>query len=63
MGINPGNATYKEDLQYLLELHEKGKLSPVVDRQSDLSEVPEALEDLSRGLVKGKVVISVEHDD
>jgi NADPH:quinone reductase-like Zn-dependent oxidoreductase len=63
MGINPGNATYKEDLQFLLELHEKGKLSPVVDRQSDLREVPEALKDLSRGLVKGKVVISVEHDD
>jgi NADPH:quinone reductase-like Zn-dependent oxidoreductase len=63
MGINPGNVTYKEDLQFLLELHEKGKLSPVIDRRSDLSEVPEALKDLSRGLVKGKVVISVEHDD
>jgi NADPH:quinone reductase-like Zn-dependent oxidoreductase len=63
MGVNPWNVNYKEDLQFLLELHEEGRLSPVIDRRSDLSEVPEALKDLSRGLVKGKVVISVEHDD
>ena len=53
----------EEDLRFLLELNEKGKLLPVIDRRSPLSEVPEALRDLSKGLVKGKVVITVEHDD
>jgi NADPH:quinone reductase-like Zn-dependent oxidoreductase len=63
MGINPWNVNNEEDLRFLLELNEKGKLLPVIDRRSPLSEVPEALRDLSKGLVKGKVVITVEHDD
>lgn len=63
MGINPRSANDEEDLRFLLELNEKGKLLPVIDRKSPLSEVPEALRDLSKGLVKGKVVITVEHDD
>jgi NADPH:quinone reductase-like Zn-dependent oxidoreductase len=63
MGINPWNVDNEEDQRFLLELNEKGKLLPVIDRRSPLSEVPEALRDLSKGLVKGKVVITVEHDD
>jgi len=63
MGINPLNVNVEEDLRFLLELNEKGKLLPVIDRRSPLSEVPEALRDLSKGLVKGKVVITVAHDD
>ncbi len=47
----------------MLELHEKGDLFPVIDRRCLLSEVPEALRDLSKGLVKGKVVITVDHND
>jgi NADPH:quinone reductase-like Zn-dependent oxidoreductase len=50
-------------MRFLLDLIEKGKLLPVIDRRIPLSEVPEALRDLSKGLVKGKVVITVEHDD
>ena len=53
----------KEDLMFLLELVEKGKLLPVIDRRCPLSEVPEALMDLSKGMVNGKVVITVEPDD
>ncbi len=60
MGINPWNVDNEEDLRFLLELHEKGKLLPVIDRRIPLSEVPEALGDLSNGLVKGKVVIAIE---
>ena len=63
MGINPWNMNDKEDLLFLLELIEKGKLLPVIDRRCPLSEVPEALMDLSKGMVNGKVVITVEPDD
>ncbi len=60
MGTNPWNVNNEEDLRFLLELNERGKLLPVIDRRSPLGEVPEALRDLSKGLVKGKVVITVE---
>jgi NADPH:quinone reductase-like Zn-dependent oxidoreductase len=63
MGINPWKVNVEEDMRFLLELHEKGKLLPVIDRRIPLIEVPEALRDLSNGLVKGKVVITVEHND
>ena len=63
MGINPGNVNDEEDMRFLLELHENGKLSPVIDRRCTLSEVPKALSDLSKGLVNGKVVVTVGHDD
>jgi len=63
IGINPMNVNDEEDMRFLLELNEKGRLSPVIDRRIDLSEVPEALRDLSKGLVKGKVVVTVGHDD
>jgi NADPH:quinone reductase-like Zn-dependent oxidoreductase len=63
MGTNPWNVNNEEDLRFLLELNERGKLSPVIDRQIQLSEVPEALGDLSKGLVLGKVVISVDYRD
>jgi NADPH:quinone reductase-like Zn-dependent oxidoreductase len=63
MGINPWNVKAEEDLRFLLELIEKGKLLSVIDRRIPLGEVPKALMDLSKGLVNGKVVITVEHDD
>ena len=63
MGTNPWKVNNEEDLRFLLKLHEKGKLSPVIDRRCALSEVPEALRDLSKGLVNGKVVITVGQDD
>jgi NADPH:quinone reductase-like Zn-dependent oxidoreductase len=63
MGVNPMNVDNEGDLRFLLELIEKGKLRPVIDRHISLDEVPEALMDLSEGLVNGKVVIAVHRGD
>ncbi len=57
MGINP-LMNDKEDLRFLVELVQTGKLSPIVDRRIELSKVPEALGELTKGLVKGKVVVT-----
>jgi NADPH:quinone reductase-like Zn-dependent oxidoreductase len=42
---------------------EAGKVTPVVDRRYRLSEVPEAIRYLEEGHARGKVVITVEHDE
>jgi NADPH:quinone reductase-like Zn-dependent oxidoreductase len=49
----------KEDLQFLKQLVEAGKLTPVIDRTYSLSEVPEAIRYLEEGHARGKVVITV----
>jgi NADPH:quinone reductase-like Zn-dependent oxidoreductase len=48
-----------KDMVYITELHEAGKVVPIIDRRYPLSEVPEALQYLGEGRVKGKVIISV----
>jgi len=48
------------DLLAITELCESGKIVPVIDRRYPLREVPEALRSLGAGLVKGKVVITVD---
>lgn len=53
----------KEDLTTLRELMEAGKVTPVIDRRYSLSEVPEAIRYLEEGHARGKVVITLEHDD
>jgi len=53
----------KEDLAILRDLMEAGKVTPVVDRRYRLSEVPEAIRYLEEGHARGKVVITVEHDE
>src|SRR5215212_874126 len=52
-----------KDLIYITELYEGGKVVPVIDRRYPLSEVPEALRYLGEGRTKGKVVITVGHND
>jgi len=49
-----------EDLVYLKELIEAGKIVPVIDRSYPLSEVAEAMRYLEEGQHHGKVVITVE---
>ncbi len=60
MGVAKPN---KEDLDYLEELFEAGKVAPVIDRHYTLSEVAEAIRYLEEGHAKGKVVITVEHNN
>jgi len=48
-----------EDLAVLKELVEAGELSPVIDRQYTLGEVPEALRYVGTGAARGKVVIRI----
>ncbi|MGH9262336.1 MAG: NAD(P)-dependent alcohol dehydrogenase [Acidimicrobiales bacterium] len=48
-----------EELLFLTELIEAGKITPVIDRTYPLSEVPEAIRYLHAGQARGKVVITV----
>jgi NADPH:quinone reductase-like Zn-dependent oxidoreductase len=48
----------KEDLVVLRELLEAGSVTPVIDRQYALSEVPEALRYVGEGHARGKVIIT-----
>ncbi len=50
----------QQDLVFMTELCESGKVITVIDRRYALSEVPEALRYLGQGHVRGKVVITVE---
>ena len=52
-------APRNEDLQFLKELVEAGKVTPVIDRTFPLSEVPEAIRHLEAGHARGKMVITV----
>jgi NADPH:quinone reductase-like Zn-dependent oxidoreductase len=49
-------------LDYIKELFEAGKVKPIIDRCYPLSEVAEALKYFDEGHVKGKVVITMEHN-
>ena len=53
----------KNDLVFMKELLEAGKVVPVIDRRYPLSAVPEALRYLEEGHARGKVVITVEHNN
>ena len=51
--------TNTEDMVVLQNLLADGKVTPVIDRRYDLSEVPEALGYLGEGHAQGKIVINV----
>jgi NADPH:quinone reductase-like Zn-dependent oxidoreductase len=52
----------QEDLVFLRELVEAGKVAPVIARRYPLSEVADAVRYYGEGHSRGKVVITVEHD-
>ena len=54
------NMTKKEDVAYLKDLLETGKIVPVIDKRYQLREVPEAIRYLEGGHAQGKVVVIVE---
>jgi NADPH:quinone reductase-like Zn-dependent oxidoreductase len=56
-------ASNNRDLVVLKELIEAGKVTPVVDRTYPLSDTPEAFRYLEEEHARGKVVITVEHND
>ena len=53
----------QKDYEFLIELFEANKVVPVIDRRYPLSEVPEALRYLEEGHARGKVVITLEHNN
>lgn len=53
----------QKDLAFMKELLETGKVKPVIDRRYMISETAEALRYLGEGHARGKVVITVEHNN
>lgn len=53
----------RQDLLAITELVQAGKVVPVIDKTFPLSETPEAMRYVGQGHAKGKVVITVNHDN
>jgi NADPH:quinone reductase-like Zn-dependent oxidoreductase len=62
MGILTAKPSQK-DLVFMKELLEAGKVVPFIDRRYPLSQVPEAFRYLGEGHARGKVVITIEHNN
>jgi NADPH:quinone reductase-like Zn-dependent oxidoreductase len=57
--VNFVSTTRRDDLAFLAELIEAGKVTPVVDRVYALADTAEAIRHLESGHARGKIVISV----
>jgi NADPH:quinone reductase-like Zn-dependent oxidoreductase len=52
----------KQDLTFMREHMESGKITPVIDRRYKLSEISEAIRYLETGHARGKVIITFENN-
>jgi NADPH:quinone reductase-like Zn-dependent oxidoreductase len=50
----------KQDMTFLADLMQSGKITPVIDRTYKLNQTADALRYLEQGHARGKVVINLE---
>ena len=50
----------KQDLVYIADLMQTGKVTPVIDRQYPLDQVPDAVAYIEEGHARGKVIIDIQ---
>ncbi len=63
IGLNAWEPNKREDLAFLAELFEAGRVVPVIDKRYPLSQVPEALRYLEEEPHLGKLVITVAENN
>ena len=52
----------KDDLAVLGDLMQAGKVTPVIDRRYELSDVPAAIRYSEEGHARGKIIIGDDHE-
>jgi len=55
--------TNRADMAVLRELLKEGKVTPVIDRRYELSEIADAFRYMGEGHAQGKIVITVEQNN